>query len=189
VHAARSYIGSQSWFLANIVPPDSEALKRFVALLWAYVQNNKALKADSNRHYSPWARKTLIQEPAKGGLNAQDFTSQLSAFHAKWIFKLLDPRHVASWKALRFHFLRSAIPGLGDSIFLLDPSCISCIQSYLPERWTAYLRAWFCSGLQVASPPIDYECILNEPIWFNRFLYLQTDPKMDAPLISNVKIN
>jgi hypothetical protein len=77
VHAARSYIGSQSWFLANIVPPDSEALKRFVALLWAYVQNSNLLKADSDQHYSPWASKTLIQEPAKGGLNAQDFTGTL----------------------------------------------------------------------------------------------------------------
>jgi hypothetical protein len=60
---------------------------------------------------------------------------------------------------------------------LLDPSSISCIQSSLPERWTAYLRAWFCSGLKVAPPPLDHECILNEPIWFNRFLYLQSDSK------------
>jgi hypothetical protein len=71
VHESRSYIGSRSWFLANIVPPDSEALKGFIALLWAYVQNNNLFEADSNQHYSPWARKTLIQsqKPAKGGLN------------------------------------------------------------------------------------------------------------------------
>jgi hypothetical protein len=27
----------------------------------------------------------------------------------------------------------------------------------------------------VSPPPLDYECILNEPIWFNRFLYLSSD--------------
>jgi hypothetical protein len=29
----------------------------------------------------------------------------------------------------------------------------------------------------VAAPPLDFECILNEPIWFNRFLYFHTDTK------------
>lgn len=30
-------------------------------------------------------------------------------------------------------------------------------------------------GLTVSAPPLDFECILNEPIWFNRFLYLSSD--------------
>jgi hypothetical protein len=39
------------------------------------------------------------------------------------------------------------------------------------------MEAWLSSGLIVSPPPLDYECILNEPIWFNRFLYLPNDTK------------
>jgi hypothetical protein len=37
--------------------------------------------------------------------------------------------------------------------------------------------AWFEASTTVFPPPLDFECILNEPIWFNRFLYLHTDTK------------
>jgi hypothetical protein len=76
---------------------------------------------------------------------------------------------------LPFHFLRNTVRGLGDSIFLVDPSILN--QKYaLSSRWQAYLAAWFASGLIVTAPD-DFECILNEPIWFNRFLYLSSDTK------------
>jgi hypothetical protein len=32
------------------------------------------------------------------------------------------------------------------------------------------LQAWLQSGVQVAAPPKDYHCILNESLWFNRHL-------------------
>jgi hypothetical protein len=68
------------------------------------------------------------------------------------------------------------VRGLGDSIFLVDPSILN--QKYaFPSRLQAYLTAWFASGLIVIAPPDDFECILNEPIWFNRFLYLSSDTK------------
>jgi hypothetical protein len=60
---------------------------------------------------------------------------------------------------------------------LLDPIVTSNLPTSLPSRWLAYLDAWFSSGLRISHPPSDFECILNEPIWFNRFLYLQTDSK------------
>jgi hypothetical protein len=175
VNAARSYLGGQAWFLANMVPPISASLKRFTALLWAFVQNNSIL-GDSNHHYSPWSRQTLIQKRSAGGLTAQDFEFHLSALHAKWIFKLLDTRHVASWKSLPFHFFRqSFIPGVGDSAFIMDASFSKCADQ-IPARWKAFLKAWFDTRVIVAPPPLDFECILNEPIWFNRFLYLKSDP-------------
>jgi hypothetical protein len=79
VHAARSYIGGQAWFLANIVPPNTKSFKRFTSMLWAFVQNNANL-GDSNRHYSPWSRQTLVQQKSEGGLNAQDFDAHLPRF-------------------------------------------------------------------------------------------------------------
>jgi hypothetical protein len=48
---------------------------------------------------------------------------------------------------------------------------------YHVTRWLSYLIAWFSSGLKIAAPPADNDCILNEPIWFNRFLYLKADTK------------
>jgi hypothetical protein len=71
VHAARSYIGGKAWFLATMVPPDEKGLKRFSTMLWAFIQNNGKLQADSNRHYSAWSQSTLIKPFIEGGLNAQ----------------------------------------------------------------------------------------------------------------------
>jgi hypothetical protein len=39
------------------------------------------------------------------------------------------------------------------------------------------LQAWLQSGLQIAPPPKDYRCILNEPIWFSRFLIAEERKK------------
>ena len=98
VHAARTYIGGQAWFLATMVPPNPKGLKRLSAMLWAYVQNNSWLNIseDSNRHYSPWPRLTLCHKLASGGLNAQNYEAFLTVIHAKSIFKLLVPRLLAS---------------------------------------------------------------------------------------------
>jgi hypothetical protein len=100
VHAARSYIGGKAWFLATMVPPDGKGLKRFSTMLWAFIQNNGKLQTDSNRHYSAWSGSTLIKPFIEGGLNAQDPELQMKATHSKWIFKLLDPRHIASLEIL-----------------------------------------------------------------------------------------
>jgi hypothetical protein len=162
-----------------MVPPNDKGLKRLSAMLWAYVLNNNVLDPlaqSSNVHYSPWSRNCLAQKVSAGGLNAQNYEFHLTAIHTRWIFKLLDPRHIVSWKPLPFHFLENAIPGLGDSIFLADPTIISTLNS-LPSRWLSYLTGWFSSGLRIAAPPADFDCILNESIWFNRFLYFKTDSK------------
>jgi hypothetical protein len=179
IHAARSYIGSKAWFLAAMVPPNHKGLKKLSTLLWAYIQNNASIDiTNSNAHYSPWSRQLLVQQIPVGGLNAQDPQSFMIAIHAKWIFKLLDPRHIGSWKSLPFHFLRNIVKGLGDSIFLVDPSILTQ-KIYFSPRWHAYLQAWFASGLAISPPPQDFECILNEPIWFNRFLYIPFDTKRE----------
>jgi hypothetical protein len=73
-----------------------------------------------------------------------------------------------------------------DSIFLTDRSIISTLQTG-PSRWFSYLAAWFDSGLLVAPPPSDYDCILNEPIWFNRFLYLVSNSKHGRLLDKNIE--
>lgn len=190
IHAARSYVGGQSWFLATMIPPNAKGLKRLTAMLWVYVQNNNLLDPlkSSNAHYSAWPRQTLLQSLEDGGLNAQDYAAQLQAIHAKWIFNLLDPRHVSSWKSLPFHFFHNMIPRLGDSIFLVDPCSISIVDA-LPARWAAYFAAWLSSGLCVRPPPLDFECILNEPIWFNRFLYLSHNAKRGRLLKKEVEIS
>lgn len=139
--------------LATMVPLDPTALKRFTAMLWAYVQNNRTLDPSSNKHYSAWPRQTLVQSFKSGGLNAQDFEAQLTSLHAKWIFKLPDPRHVASWKLLSFHFLCNLVPALDDSIFLVDPS----ILRFCTSRWASYLQAWFDTGPLVAAPSPNFE--------------------------------
>jgi hypothetical protein len=125
-------------------------------------------------HILAWPRQTLVQSFKSGGLNAQDFEAQLTSLHAKWIFKLLNSRHVASWKLLPFHFLRNLLPALDDSIFLVDPSILRFCTTF---RWASYLQVWFDIGPMVAAPSSDFECILNKPIWFNRFLYFHSDNK------------
>jgi hypothetical protein len=163
-----------------MAPPSPKGVKRLSARLWAYVQNSSRIdiSLESNAHYSAWPRLTLSQPFSTGGLNAQDFETFLIALHSKWIFKLLDPRHLASWKSLPFYFITNFVPGLGDSVFMVDPSLIPVLKSStFPTRWFSFLQSWLSSGLVVSPPPLDFECILNEPIWFNRFLYLPSDEK------------
>jgi hypothetical protein len=68
-------------------------------MIWRFLSNNKNLDAlhPSNRHYSPWPKNVLIQPSLAGGLHVQDYESQLCATLAKWIFKLIDPRHLAQF--------------------------------------------------------------------------------------------
>jgi hypothetical protein len=51
------------------------------------------------------------------------------------------------------------------------------------------LQSWFASKLIVSPPPPDFDCILNEPICFNRFLYLPTNPKRGRLLKEDVEKN
>jgi hypothetical protein len=32
------------------------------------------------------------------------------------------------------------------------------------------LTGWFAPGISAAEPPLDFVCILNESLWFNRFI-------------------
>jgi hypothetical protein len=173
VHAARTYVGSKSSYLITMISPKCKCLTRLTAMLWSFLQtnSNKDPESSSNRHYSPWSKNLLIQPLQYGGLNAQNYEAQLTATLAKWIFKLIDPaRHVFSWKALPFHFLKTHFPDFGDAIFLVDPIIIKSFDRKQNDRWLSYLQAWLQSGLQIAPPPKDYRCILKEPIWFSRFL-------------------
>jgi hypothetical protein len=67
-------------------------------MLWSFLQtnSNKDPGNSSNRYYSPWSKNILIQLLQDGGLNAQDYEAQSIATLAKWIFKLIDPRHISS---------------------------------------------------------------------------------------------
>lgn len=113
---------------------------------WAFIQNNGILESESNRHYSAWSRATLFKPVLEGGLNTQDAEIQLKATHSKWIYELLDPRHIASWKSLPFYFFQKALPGFDGSILLADPSIVKTLSSSLPGRWSAYLEAWLSGG-------------------------------------------
>jgi hypothetical protein len=146
IHAARNYIGSKTWYLATVIPPKSKCLKRLSAMIWKFLFNNKNLDIQdpSNRYYAPWPKTVLIQPSLAGGLHAQDFESQLCATLAKWIFKLVDPRHLASWKSFPFHFFDELFPGQGCSIFIADPIIVRSFGAD-PDRWPAYVRAWLLS--------------------------------------------
>jgi hypothetical protein len=67
-------------------------------MLWKILQTNSNmdLTTPSNRYYSPWSRAFSAQKLMQGGLNVQDHEAQLTTMLAKWIFKLVDPRHLAS---------------------------------------------------------------------------------------------
>lgn len=108
----------------------------------------------------------MRQTKLDGGLNAQQYEYQLAAIHCKWIFSLLNPSSHASWKSLALSGLLQT--GLGSSIFISDKSVLSL--KSIPFRWKSYLEAWFMEGLVVNPPPIDFDCLLNEPLWFNRFI-------------------
>lgn len=182
VHAARSYIGSKSWYLATMIPPASKCLKTLTSMLWRFLQTNANmdLGAPSNRYYSPWSKAFLAQDAVSGGLNVQDYEAQLTATLAKWVFKLADPRHIASWKALPFQFFEERFPGMGLSLLSADP-CIARNFGRNAGRWFGFLQAWLQSGLHVAEPPKDYHCILNESLWFNRHLLYPPKNKNGRP--------
>jgi hypothetical protein len=148
-------------------------------MLWRFVQTNSNLDltASSNRYYLPWSKAFLAQTLTQGGLNAQDYDAQLTATLAKWILKLTDPRHLASWKALPFYFFEDRFPGMGLSIFSAESTIIQ-IFGKNAGRWFGFLQAWLQSGFYFAAPPKDYQCILNESIWFNLHLtYLNVNKK------------
>jgi hypothetical protein len=81
-----------------MIPPQSRSFKRMTSMIWRFLSTNKILDVlnPSNRYYSPWPKNVLIQPSLAGGFHVQDYESQLSATLAKWIFKLIDPRYLAS---------------------------------------------------------------------------------------------
>jgi hypothetical protein len=115
---------------------------------------------------SSWSSHTLIQDIQSGGLKAQRYDLQLAAFNSKWIFQLLDPSNTAPWKALSLINLR--LSGFEKSLFLLDKSVLTVKQ--IGPRWLAYLSSWFSSGILISPPPLDFECLMNKPLWFNRVI-------------------
>jgi hypothetical protein len=72
---------------------------------------------------TPRGPKMFSSNPLLQEVSMSKTTSHkvLSATLAKWIFKLIDPRHLASWKSLPFYFFNDHCPGLGSSIFLAAP--------------------------------------------------------------------
>lgn len=187
VVAAKGYIASKTWYAASAVPPQERFLSRISAMLWNFVQNNKAFEEEcgSNKRFSRWQQQTLLQPFQAGGINMQDYEVQLQATHASWIFKLLNPCFSQKWKVLPRYFLTQS--GLQDAIFISHPSVL---KSYFPSnRWALYLRAWLLSNLNVAQPPSDFECILNEALWYNRFILdangVPYKPPKSAVLLTN----
>ena len=168
ISAAKSYIASKSWYLASVVPPKSKFVAKINSLLWNFIQNDSCLneEASTNRYFSRWSSQTLRQSKPDGGLNAQQYGFQLAAIHCKWVYTLLNPTFIASWKALAFSSLLET--GVGSSIFIAHKSILTL--KSIPPRWKLYLEAWFAEGLIVNPPPMDFECLLNEPLWFNRFI-------------------
>jgi hypothetical protein len=41
IHAARSYVGSSSWYLATMIPPERKCVRRLTSMLWGFLQTNK----------------------------------------------------------------------------------------------------------------------------------------------------
>lgn len=172
--AAKAYIASKSWYLASVIPPLPKVVGKINAILWNFIQNNKCLDEDAgtNHYFSRWSMQTLRQPISAGGLNAQQYDFQLAALHSKWIKLLLDPYVKASWKTF---------PDINLMDLKLDRSLFICHRSVLslkaiPARWKSYLEGWFAEGFLVEAPPKDYECLLNESLWFNRFI-LKKDGK------------
>lgn len=127
----------------------------------------------SSRYYSRWSKQTIRQPELCGGLNAQQYDFQLAALHSKWIKLLIDPSAKASWKMLPHDNLMDL--KLDRSIFICDQSVVNL--RGLPSRWKCYLQGWFAEGFEVADPRMDFECLLNESLWFNRFILKKDDGK------------
>jgi hypothetical protein len=81
IHAARSYVGSKSWYLATMIPLERKCLRRLTSMLWGFLQtnNNPDISSVSNRYYSSWPKQLLVQPSLEGGLNAHDYELQLTA--------------------------------------------------------------------------------------------------------------
>jgi hypothetical protein len=63
--------------------------------------------------------------------------------------------------------------GLGSSLFIADNS-VPTLKS-IPSRWKSYLTGWLAPGFSVAESPLDFDCILNESLWFNRFIKMKME--------------
>jgi hypothetical protein len=171
--AVKSYIASKSWYPASVIPPNAKVVSKINALLWNFIQNNSCLdeEATNNRNFSRWSKQTLCQHHLNGGLNALQYQYNFSALHSKWVFSLLDLFKNASWKFLPYENLLKV--GLDKSISISDKS-VPSLRS-IPSRWKHYLTGWFDAGLCVSPPVMDYECLLNESLWFNRFIRREND--------------
>lgn len=138
--AVKSYIASKSWYLASVIPPNAKVVSKVNSFLWNFVQNNKCLEeeAPTNRYFSKWSSQTLRQPLQDGGLNALQYSYNLSALHSKWIFCLLDPSTTSSWKVLPHENLLNL--GLNRSIFISHKSVLTL--KSIPLRWKHYLTGW-----------------------------------------------
>jgi hypothetical protein len=59
--AAKSYIASNSWYLASVIPPKPKVVTKSKAVLWNFVQNNKCFEeeATTNHYLSRWSSAHL----------------------------------------------------------------------------------------------------------------------------------
>jgi hypothetical protein len=136
-------------------------------VLWNIIQNNSCFdeNATTNWYFSCWNVQTLRQPNLLGGLDVQQYDFQLIAMHLKWIVALIDPSTLTSWKNLTCNNLMQ----FGLRCFFITYKSILTLQ-FIPFIWKFYFATWFINGFCVVPPLLDFECTLNEFIWFRWFI-------------------
>ncbi|RUA06576.1 MAG: hypothetical protein DSY43_01730, partial [Gammaproteobacteria bacterium] len=120
---------------------------------------------------------TLIGEFNQGGIRLPDFESIIKANRASWAIKLMNTMD-GYWKSfakMHFHSI-GGINILGENF---DSSILTTLHNF-PKFYTEILEGW----TEVSSTIVlSVDDILRQPIWFNKYIKLNTDVAMIRKLI------
>ena len=149
---------SKIWFLAQVIPVPQKVITDLEGLVLDFLWGGRQTRV----------RKQVLYLPIKqGGLGLIDITTKIQSLHLRWVGKLLDNTLKGPWKILmiyQLNKLRKATQGASVfRTFVEQPAGV-------PKFYINLLKSWKTFTNNQRDKPNTLEQILNEPIFYNRFI-------------------